>query len=168
MMLAASCSPAPSAKGRPILRSSPSAQSSQWPNPTPAIAVGVLPEQASLYAVVVAEFVRLGWKSVCVGAMPHPGAAEAADPSSDATAWLSAHDIHFRPRSACRVDGEDVIDMRSGKRDGVMVTVVGANRDQDDMLVYVQWCCWTGLGTLRLNLNKGVWSLKGTEGWLQT
>jgi hypothetical protein len=66
------------------------------------------------------------------------------------------------------VDGEDLIDMRSGKKDGVMVTVVGANRDQEDTLVYVQWCCWTGLGTFRVKLHEGAWSLKGTEGWLQT
>jgi len=98
----------------------------------------------------------------------HPAAHAPEDRSPDAIASVTARTAHFRPGSACRVDGEDVIDIRSGRNDGVLVTIVGANRDGDDTLVYVQWCCWAGLGTLRLTLHEGAWVLKGTEGWLQT
>src|SRR5262245_55835021 len=165
-LLALACNRPPSgnlASPRPS-----SAQQWQWPNPAPAVSASALPEQGSLYAVVVAEFARLGWKSVCIGVLPQPTAADAVDPSPDTVAWLSAHEPRFRPKSACRVDGENVIDSRSGSKDGVMVTVVGANSDREDTLVYVQWCCWTGLGTFRLKREAGVWSLRGTEGWLQT
>src|SRR5262249_29904826 len=130
----ASCGPGASVGHQSMPRSSTSGQPSRWPDATPAISAGNLPEQVSLYSVVVAEFVRLGWESVCVGALPDPAARQAVDPTSDATAWLSLHDTHFRPKSACRVDGEDVIDTRSGKKNGVMVTIVGANREKDDTL----------------------------------
>src|SRR5262249_25750677 len=110
----ASCSPGALVGQRSVPRASASGQPLRWPDPTPAISTGNLPEQASLYAVVVAEFVRLGWESVCVGAMPDPAAREAVAPSDDATAWLSVHDTHFRPKSACREDGEDARARRAG------------------------------------------------------
>jgi hypothetical protein len=135
---------------------------------SPTIPIAKLPQQASLYGVIVTEFHRLGWKTVCIGELPDPRAAAAVDPPPDVSAWLRERNAHFRPQSACRQDGEEVIDRESGAQSGVMVTLVGADGDRGDTLVRVQWCCWVGWGTFRLSLREGAWSLKRTEGWVQT
>jgi hypothetical protein len=136
--------------------------------PQPAIAVSDLPQQESLYDVVTNEFVRQGWSLVCVDVMPSTFSGEAIDPPEGLVASLKARNRSFRPRSACRMDGDDVVDRASGRRDGVAVTLVGADRDSGDFLLRVRWCCWVGWGTLRLTLRDGTWVLRRTEGWLQT
>ena len=97
------------------------------PWPKPSIEIASLPDQAGLYGIIVKEFVRLGWKTVCVGV--HAGdAATAVDPPADVTKLVVAADRRFRSISQCRVDGEEVVD-RSGGRDPVAVTLDGAERD---------------------------------------
>ncbi len=145
----------------------PSSASPWTPFPAPSLRVATLRQQASLYDVVVREFVRLGWETVCVDAI-RDGVAAAQDPPDDVVARVRAGNPSFRPRSACRRDGEDVVDLQSGSRHAVEVTLVGAEKDGEDVLVRVQWCCWTGWGTFRLVFRDGKWSLKQTEGWLQT
>jgi hypothetical protein len=146
----------------------PARQAGRYPFPKPAVPIGNLPQQAVLYDAIVKEFVRLGWKTVCVEVMPGAATAPAVDPPKAVVRDLARRNAKFRPRSACRQDGEDVIDRRSGSRDGVAVTVVGADRDRDDVLIRVHWCCWVGWGTFRFVFRGGAWSLKQTEGWLQT
>ncbi len=143
-------------------------QVGSYPFPTPAIPASALPQQGVVYNAIVKEFVRLGWKTVCIGVTPSRTGGEAADPAEAIVRDLERRNANFRPRSGCRQDGEDVIDLRSGDRHGVTVTVVGADRDREDLLVRVHWCCWVGFGTFRFVQRNGTWSLKRTEGWLQT
>jgi hypothetical protein len=167
LLVAGGCSRDPAKSAVTSKRSGQPAQAEWTPYPAPPLAIGELPEQASLYAVVVKEFVRLGWKTVCIDVMPQVGAKAAVDPPGEVLARLRAH-RNFRPGSACRREGEEVIDIASGSKGGVAVTLIGAARDHDDFLVRVQWCCWVGWGSFRVAFTNGAWSLKRTEGWLQT
>jgi hypothetical protein len=138
------------------------------PNRPPSLTIGQLPESADVYAAVVHEFVRLGWKTVCISAVLDPATRVAVDPPKDAASGLKRDAHAFRPGSSCRQDGEEVIEMPTGAKDAVAVTLVGADIDGEDYLVRVYWCCWTGWGTFRFARGRHGWWLKQTEGWLQT
>src|SRR5262245_36285612 len=134
LVIVASCGRGPMKAAGPSSRS-PQPSQAQWtPYPAPTLAIGDLPQQASLYDVVVKEFVRLGWKTVCVDVMPSRGAASATDPPAAVIAQLKARSERFRPGSACRREGEDVVDIASGSKDGVAVTLVGADRDDEEVV----------------------------------
>jgi len=158
----------PPSASAPPLASPPAA----GPFPTPTVGASALLHQESLYDVVTNEFVRQGWKFVCVGVAPRPvrqfGGTDLVDPPEGATAWLKSHNPRFRPASACRQDGEEVFERNSTADGGVFVTVWGADVEPRGTLVRVTWCCWTGWGTLVLAPAEDGWILVRTENWLQT
>jgi hypothetical protein len=157
----------PRASASPVATPAPA-----WQLPTPTLKASALPHQESLYDVVTTEFVRQGWKWVCVGVVPDPTTSpsdkDPVDPPEIAVAWLRSHNASFRPASACRQDGEEVLERSSGARGGVLVIVWGADVEARGTLVRVTWCCWTGWGSLLLAASEGGWTLAGTENWLQT
>ncbi len=168
--LVASCGPGSSPK---TVSATPTPERAQWyegwaPNQTPSLTIGQLPQPNTLYAVVVHEFLRQGWKTVCLTVVSDQKSGAVADPPSGIPFGLKSDALAFRPGSSCHQDGEEVVDKVRGSKDAVAVTLAGADRDGQDYLVRVYWCCWTGWGTLRMAVGPTGWWLKGTEGWVQT
>ena len=160
------CGPSPE-KQASTARMQPSGSKSSGP-PLPATAVSLAPSQVSLYGVIVAEFVRLGWPTVCVGANPFPTSALVGDPPAEVGHALKNTTPAFRRWTDCYQVTDSIIDTASGRDDAVLVRVIGTDHDGDDLLVRMEWCCWTGFGTFRMRLNQGIWSLKRTEDWFQS
>ncbi len=127
-----------------------------------------LAEHELLYRLIAEQFVRLGWKTVCLSVAPVPGhqSKSAVDPPEDILKRLGVAGV--RAGSSCRNDGDEVVVLGSNVTNAVAVTLAGADREGDDYLVRVYWCCWAGWGTLRFRRNADGWAFKGTEGWVQT
>ena len=126
------------------------------------------PNQVSLYGVIVNEFVRLGWPTVCIGANPFPTSPLVDDPPAEVGLALRDTISAFRPWRKCDRVVDSIVDVASGRDDAILVRLIGTDQDGEDLLIRVDWCCWTGIGTFRMRLNQGVWTLKGTEDWLQS